>query len=169
LKQSHARSGSPARGCHPPSPAACALRNVDEGEWREVFVAFLAEALDAAAKSSNQKARRLVFEVDDLDAILTCIVTDEVRSQDERDVFKLVALDWAYDSGELGEDEVPEDEDQLEEETERTFQRFRAELSNALGDLRLHRYLEALSDRGFTLWIMRYSLDDPWADLAPLV
>ena len=74
----------------------CYASDVAEGEWREVFVPFLAETLDAAAKSSNENARRVVFEIDALEAVMTCFVTDDVRSQDERDVFKLVAHDWAF-------------------------------------------------------------------------
>jgi hypothetical protein len=128
----------------------CTVSEASEPEIRDAFVEFFRQVFDSALAVENEEARRILIEVDTVYAMMTVIVTDDERSYDEREVYKLGVSDW--DIG-VGDDEDSDDEAHFR----RVFENFERATRTALEDSRLAALQAELGPRGFRLWITEYS------------
>lgn len=137
----------------------CDVSDSTESEIGDIFVEFFRKVFDAALAVQNPKARRIVIEVDTVYAMITVVVTDEARSHDEREVFKLSMNDWDIGT----DDDVNEDEEPDQEAERAAFQRvfdnFENATEQALADPRLTNLQSKLQSIGFQLWIMNHDED----------
>lgn len=138
----------------------CDVSDATEPEIGEIFVEFFRQVFDSALAVENPEARRIVIEVDTVYAMITVVVTDQVRSHDEREVFKLSMNDWDIGT----DDDVNEDEEPDQEAERAAFQRVFDNFENAtrqtLADARLTNVQSKLRAIGFELWIMDHDEGD---------
>lgn len=135
----------------------CSVSDASEAEIGNAFVEFFQKTFEAALTVENVLARKILIEVDRVYAIMTVVVTDGVRTADERNVFKLGVDDW--DIG-VGDDEEEDEETDDEAAFKRVFENFDNATRAALKDSRLAALQAELGSRGFRLWITEYSEGD---------
>ena len=128
----------------------CTVSEASEPEIQDAFVEFFRQVFDSALAVENEEARRILIEVDTVYAMMTVIVTDDERSYDEREVYKLGVSDWDID---VGDDEDSDDEAHFK----RVFENFENATRAGLKDSRLAALQAELASRGFRLWITEYS------------
>lgn len=126
----------------------CTVSDAAESEIPGVFVEFFRQVFEAALEVDNAEARKLLIEVDTVYAMITVVVTDNVRSFDEREVFKLSMNDW--DAQNAVEDIDEQEELALFQEV---MDRFEAAIRDALRDPSLLTLEAQLRARPYRLWI----------------
>jgi hypothetical protein len=127
----------------------CRLSEASETEIHDAFVEFLRQVFESALAVENKEARKILIEVDTVYAMMTVIVTDDVRSYDERHVYKLGVSDWDIGVGEPDEAAF-----------QGVFEKFENAARAALKDSGLAAPQAELGSRGFRLWIKEYGEDE---------
>jgi hypothetical protein len=126
----------------------CTVSEASEPEIQDAFVEFFRQVFDSALAVENEEARRILIEVDTVYAMMTVIVTDDERSFDENEVYKLGVNDWDIGVGGDADDDAA---------FKRVFENFEKATRAALKDSRLAALQAELGSRGFRLWITEYS------------
>jgi hypothetical protein len=127
----------------------CTASGAGETEIPGIFVEFFRQVFEAALEVENAEARKVLIEVDTVYAMITVVVTDDVRSHDEREVFKLTMDDW--DARDAGDEEVDEEAEQAS--FQRVMENFEGAICGALGDSSLLSIQAELRARRYRLWI----------------
>ncbi len=140
----------------------CTVSGASEPEVGEVFVELFRKVFEAALAVENSQARRILIEVDTVYAMITVVVTDDVRTRDERDVFKLSMDDWDIGTNDVAEDEEADEADEDAELAafQRVFDNFENAARSALTDPRLAAIESDLRARRFQLWIVEHDEGD---------
>jgi hypothetical protein len=142
----------------------CTVSDASDPEIAETFVEFFRQAFESALTVENLEARRVLIEIDTVYAMLTVVVTDQVRSHDERTVFKLSMKDW--DVGVADDEEV--DDGAREAVFEGVMNHFEGAIRAAVGDTRLSSVEAQLRALGFRLWIFDHDEEEAGATLKEL-
>ena len=135
----------------------CRVAEASEPEIHDGFVEFFRQVFEAALAVENEEARKILIEVDTVYAMMTVVVTDDERSYDEREVYKLGVNEW--DIG-VGDDEDEDEDADDESGFQEVLDKFKNATRAALEDPKLAAVQAELGSRGFRLWITEYSEGD---------